>query len=488
MFTTTTTFVVYILALLVIGIIAARVTSSLSDYVLGGRKLGRFVTALSAGASDMSGWLLMGLPGALYVSGISASWIAIGLTIGAWCNWKFVAARLRSFTANAADSLTLPDYFAARFQDSRRITSVLAAFIILIFFVVYCASGMVSGARLFEQTFGMDYENALLIGAVSTIFYVCIGGFLAVSWTDTFQAALMIFALLIAPAMMIVDAGGLNAAMDYIAEAKPNMTHFMDGIGLIAIISFAGWGLGYMGQPHILVRFMITWMILCLAGAVSVGYFGVAFVNHHPEITLENPEKIFVVAAQTLFTPWIAGILLAAILAAIMSTLSCQLLVASSTLTADFYRRWIRPHASQSELVWCGRAMLLLVAAIAYVLALDPNSGILKLVAYAWAGFGASFGPCVLISLYWKRMTLPGAFAGMLTGAATVIIWEVCGSPFGLYSLVPGFIFSSAAILIVSLVTQSMAKGPEKLWESLNGKFWNEVKGTEDKEHILSQN
>ena len=291
MFTTTTTFVVYILALLVIGIIAARVTSSLSDYVLGGRKLGRLVTALSAGASDMSGWLLMGLPGALYVSGISASWIAIGLTIGAWCNWKFVAARLRSFTANAADSLTLPDYFAARFQDSRRITSVLAAFIILIFFVVYCASGMVSGARLFEQTFGMDYENALLIGAVSTIFYVCIGGFLAVSWTDTFQATLMIFALLIAPAMMIVDAGGLNAAMDYIAEAKPGMTHFMDGIGLIAIISFAGWGLGYMGQPHILVRFMaaksvrgmgdsrrisITWMILCLAGAVAVGYFGVA--------------------------------------------------------------------------------------------------------------------------------------------------------------------------------------------------------------------
>ena len=278
MFTTTTTFVVYILALLVIGIIAARVTSSLSDYVLGGRKLGRLVTALSAGASDMSGWLLMGLPGARYVSGISASWIA-----------------------NAADSLTLPDYFAARFRDTKRITSVLAALIILVFFVVYCASGMVSGARLFEQTFGMDYENALLIGAVSTIFYVCIGGFLAVSWTDTFQAALMIFALLIAPAMMIVDAGGLNAAMDYIAEAKPNMTHFMDGIGLIAIISFAGWGLGYMGQPHILVRFMaaksvrgmgdsrrisITWMILCLAGAVSVGYFGVAFVNHHPEITL----------------------------------------------------------------------------------------------------------------------------------------------------------------------------------------------------------
>ena len=408
MFTTTTTFIVYILAMLIIGIVAARMTSSLNDYVLGGRSLGRVVTALSAGASDMSGWLLMGLPGALFLSGISEAWIAIGLTVGSWCNWKFVAARLRSFTANASDALTLPDYLASRFCDKYRITAVAAAIIILIFFVVYCASGMVSAARLFEQTFEMDYSNALLIGAVSTIFYVFIGGFLAVSWTDTVQASLMIFALLLTPVIMLMDCGGLEAANELIMQQDPELSHFLKGMTVVGFLSLVGWGLGYMGQPHILVRFMaagsvrgmgdarrisITWMILCLLGAVLIGYYGVAFAAKHPEVSVSNPEQIFIIVTQTLFTPWIAGILLSAILAAIMSTLSCQLLVASTTLTADFYRRWMRPHASQSELVWCGRMMLLLVAVIAYVIALDPNSGILKLVSYAWAGFGASFGP-----------------------------------------------------------------------------------------------
>ena len=230
MFSTTTTFIVYILCMLIIGIAAARMTTSLNDYVLGGRSLGRFVTALSAGASDMSGWLLMGLPGALFLSGLSEAWIAIGLTVGSWCNWKFVAARLRSFTANASDALTLPDYLSARFCDKYRICSIIAAFIILIFFVVYCASGMVSGARLFEQTFAMDYHNALLIGAVSTIFYVFIGGFLAVSWTDTVQASLMIFALLITPVVMIMDCGGFDAANALIAAKDPTMDDFLQGM------------------------------------------------------------------------------------------------------------------------------------------------------------------------------------------------------------------------------------------------------------------
>ena len=467
MFTTTTTFIVYILAMLIIGIVAARMTSSLNDYVLGGRSLGRVVTALSAGASDMSGWLLMGLPGALFLSGISEAWIAIGLTVGSWCNWKFVAARLRSFTANASDALTLPDYLASRFCDKYRITAVAAAVIILIFFVVYCASGMVSAARLFEQTFEMDYSNALLIGAVSTIFYVFIGGFLAVSWTDTVQATLMIFALLLTPVIMIMDCGGFDVANELIMQQDPELSHFLKGMTVVGFLSLVGWGLGYMGQPHILVRFMaagsvrgmgdarrisITWMILCLLGAVLIGYFGVAFAIKHPEVTVSNPEQIFIIVTQTLFTPWIAGILLSAILAAIMSTLSCQLLVASTTLTADFYRRWMRPHASQSELVWCGRMMLLLVAVIAYVIALDPNSGILKLVSYAWAGFGASFGPSILISLFWRKMTLQGAIAGMVVGAATVIIWEA-GAFLGLYSIVPGFILSSIAIFVISNIT-----------------------------------
>ncbi len=493
MYTLTTTFVVYIMVMLVIGILAARYTRSLTDYVLGGRSLGRLVTALSAGASDMSGWLLMGLPGALYLGGISQSWIAIGLTVGAWFNWKFVAARLRSFTANAADSLTLPDYFASRFKDKYRVTAVVSAAIILLFFVVYCASGMVSGARLFEQTFGMEYHNALLIGAVSTIFYVCIGGFLAVSWTDTVQASLMIFALLLTPIIIIWDIGGFEQANQLVVTfgaAGEDMANFLKGTGPIVLLSLAGWGLGYMGQPHILVRFMaaksvrgmgtsrrisITWMILCLLGAVMVGYYGVAFTASHPEVTLDNPEKIFILVAQTLFTPWIGGILLAAILAAVMSTLSCQLLVASSTLTADFYRRMIRPNASQRELVWVGRIMLLAVAVIAFVIATDPDSGVLRLVSYAWAGFGASFGPAVLISLFWKKMNLKAAILGMITGAVTVIVWEI-GGFFGLYSLVPGFILSALVIFIVTELTYKADDGCETLFKELEDKFWLEVK------------
>ncbi|MCR5085403.1 MAG: sodium/proline symporter PutP [Succinivibrionaceae bacterium] len=496
MYTTTTTFIVYILAILVIGIVAARMTTSLSDYVLGGRRLGRVVTGLSAGASDMSGWLLMGLPGALYVGGLCEAWIAIGLTIGQWCNFRFVAARLRSFTANASDSLTLPDYLAARFCDRRRISAVLAAIIILIFFVVYCASGMVSAARLFEQTFSMDYSNALLIGAASTIFYVFIGGFLAVSWTDTMQATLMLFALFLAPIFMIIDVGGMDAANAYIASVNPELTNLFSGSSAwavaITIISCAGWGLGYMGQPHILVRFMaassvsgmafsrrvsITWMILCLLGAVLIGYFGIAFIHNHTEIPFSNPEKIFIVAAQTLFTPWVAGILLAAILAAVMSTLSCQLLVASSTLTADFYRRLFRPGAQQRELIWVGRVMLLLVAVVAYVIALDPESVVLSLVAYAWAGFGASFGPTVLLSLFWRRMNLKAALVGMFVGAASVIIWEAAGSPLGLYSLVPSFLFSLAAIVITVLGTSCEGSSTELLFRELDGKYQREMEG-----------
>ncbi|MBQ4246671.1 MAG: sodium/proline symporter PutP [Succinivibrio sp.] len=491
MFTTTTTFIVYIFAMIVIGLYAARSTSSLKDYVLGGRSLGKVITGLSAGASDMSGWLLMGLPGALYVAGISQAWIAIGLTIGSWCNWKFVAARLRSFTQNASDALTLPDYFSARFKDKMRITAVISAFVILIFFVVYCASGMVSGARLFEQTFGLDYQNALLIGAVSTILYVCIGGFLAVSWTDAVQATLMIFALVITPVIIIADVGSISEANALVAAKGPDMANILKGTTFIGLISLAGWGLGYMGQPHILVRFMaastvrgmggarrisIAWMIFCLLGAVMVGYYGVAFAAKHPDISVDNPEQIFIIVTQTLFTPWLAGILLSAILAAVMSTLSCQLLVSSTTLTADFYHRLIRKSASQTELVWVGRIMLLLVAAVAYIIAMDPNSGILKLVSYAWAGFGASFGPTVLISVFWKKMTLPGAVFGMISGAVTVIVWEYFNF-LDLYSLVPGFIISCVVIFVVSLLTQKNNKDVEELYTFLEKKFWQEVKG-----------
>ena len=489
MFITTITFFVYIFVMLAIGVLAAKSTKSLMDYVLGGRKLGRVITGLSAGASDMSGWLLMGLPGALYVGGLCQSWIAIGLTIGQWCNWKFVATRLRSFTQHASNSLTLPDYFAARFKDKYRITSVVAALIILIFFVVYCASGMVSGARLFEQTFGMGYQTALIVGALSTILYVCIGGFLAVSWTDAIQATMMIFALIITPIAIIIDIGSFAEANALVASKSEDMSNLIKGMSAVGFLSLAGWGLGYVGQPHILVRFMaassvktipgarrisISWMIFCLLGAMMVGYYGVAFVLKHTEVTVNNPEQIFIIVTQYLFTPWVAGILLSAILAAIMSTLSCQLLVASTTLTADFYQRLIRPKASQRELIAIGRLTLLLVAAIAFIIALDPNSGILKLVSYAWAGFGASFGPAIVISLFWKRMTLVGLICGMVTGAATVIIWE-SGNFFELYSLVPGFIISAIVIVVVSLFTQNKNAEVEALFVELENNYKKEI-------------
>ena len=301
----------------------------------------------------------------------------------------------------------------------------------------------------------------------------------------------MIFALVITPVIIIADVGSISEANALVAAKGPDMANILKGTTFIGLISLAGWGLGYMGQPHILVRFMaastvrgmggarrisIAWMIFCLLGAVMVGYYGVAFAAKHPDISVDNPEQIFIIVTQTLFTPWLAGILLSAILAAVMSTLSCQLLVSSTTLTADFYHRLIRKSASQTELVWVGRIMLLLVAAVAYIIAMDPNSGILKLVSYAWAGFGASFGPTVLISVFWKKMTLPGAVFGMISGAVTVIVWEYFNF-LDLYSLVPGFIISCVVIFVVSLLTQKNNKDVEELYTFLEKKFWQEVKG-----------
>ena len=347
------TFAIYLLAMIAIGVVAWRSTKSFDDYILGGRSLGSYVTALSAGASDMSGWLLLGLPGALYLGGLSEGWIAVGLILGAWANWKFVAGPLRVYTERTKNALTLPDYFTHRFDDRSRILRVLSALVILVFFAVYCASGIVAGARLFESIFAVDYTTALWAGAAATILYTLVGGFLAVSWTDTVQATLMIFALLIAPIFVIVSVGGLDSSIETIRELDPSRLDFLKGTTFVSIISLLAWGLGYCGQPHILARFMaaesvqaiaparrisMTWMILCLAGAMLVGFFGIAWFAQHPEHAAAvnaNPERVFINISQLLFNPWIAGLLLAAVLAAIMSTLSCQLLVCSSALTED---------------------------------------------------------------------------------------------------------------------------------------------------------
>ena len=465
---TSITFVIYILAMIGIGFAAWRYTKNLSDYILGGRSLGSFVTAMSAGASDMSGWLLLGLPGAVFASGISESWIAIGLTLGAWFNWQFVAGRLRVYTEISHNALTLPDYFTHRFEDTTKVLRVIAAVVILIFFTIYCASGMVAGARLFEQTFGLSYDTALWAGAAATIVYVFVGGFLAVSWTDTVQATLMIFALLLTPSIVIMNAGGFDTAVSVVNSIDVKYSDLFRGTSVIGIISLMAWGLGYMGQPHILARFMaissaagipkarriaMIWMVLTLIGAIGVGYFGIAYFSGHPDQAAgvqANHETVFIALSNLLFNPWIAGILLSAILAAVMSTLSCQLLVSSSALTEDFYKAFMRPQASQTELVWVGRFMVLLVAVIAIVIAGDPTSKVLGLVGYAWAGFGSAFGPVVLLSVLWPRMTRNGALAGMLVGAVTVIVWRN-GAWFGLYEMVPGFLLATVAIILFSL-------------------------------------
>lgn len=473
------TFALYLILVLGIGFAAYFATRNFDDYILGGRSLGSFVTAMSAGASDMSGWLLMGLPGAIYVSGLSESWIAIGLVVGAYFNWLLVAGRLRVHTEFNNNALTLPEYFHHRFGGNHRLLKIASATIILFFFTIYCASGIVAGARLFESLFEVNYGTALWLGAFATIAYTFIGGFLAVSWTDTIQASLMIFALLFAPIMVYLNLGGMDEIHAAIATAAAvshkNYGNLLFGTSLVGIISAAAWGLGYFGQPHILARFMaassvkslnnarrigMTWMILCLAGAVAVGYFGLAYMTVHPQQTAilqGNDERIFIGLAQLLFNPWIVGVVLSAILAAVMSTLSCQLLVCSSAITEDFYKGFIRPAASQTELVWIGRLMVLLVATIAIVIAQNPDSKVLGLVSYAWAGFGAAFGPVVLLSLFWRRMTALGALAGMLVGALTVILWKpLTGS--ALYEIVPGFILGLVAIYGVSMLTQVSAK------------------------------
>ena len=482
------TFLIYIAAMILIGFIAYRATKNFSDYILGGRSLGSFVTALSAGASDMSGWLLMGLPGAIFVAGLSESWIAIGLIIGAWLNWLFVAGRLRVHTEHNHNALTLPDYFSHRFEDESRMLRIFSALVILVFFTIYCASGVVAGARLFESTFGMPYEYALWVGAAATILYVFIGGFLAVSWTDTVQATLMIFALLITPLFVILALGDMGTVMATI-EAQ-NLANFdmFRGLSFVAIISLLAWGLGYFGQPHILVRFMaadsiktipnarrigMTWMILTLAGAVAVGFLGIAYFADHPDqagAVSQNGERVFMELVKILFNPWVAGIILSGVLAAVMSTLSAQLLVSSSALTQDFYKAMLRKHASQTELVWVGRGMVLLIALIAIGIASNPESKVLGLVSYAWAGFGAAFGPVVLISLLWKRMTRNGALVGMLVGAVTVVVWkEFIG--LGLYEIIPGFILASIAIVVVSKLGAEPAPSIVKRFEEADADY-----------------
>ncbi len=440
-------------------------TKNISDYVLGGRGLNPIVAALSAGASDMSGWLLLGLPGLMFTTGISGSWIAIGLTIGAFLNWHYIARPLRVFTEELDDSITIPGFLANRFKDGN--LRIVSAIIILVFYTLYASSGLVGGAKLFEATFNLDYQAALIIGTIVIVSYTFLGGYNAVSWTDFFQGTLMMLALLVVPIVVIVDIGGISNTFNTIKSIDPNYLNIWKGGSIIGILSLLAWGLGYFGQPHILVRFMsinkpenvqpakivgMSWMVISIVGSLMVGFFGIAYVSAH-SVDLKDAEKIFIKLSELLLNPWIAGFVLAAILAAIMSTIDSQLLVSSACLTRDIYEKVIKQNASDKELVWIGRATVIVIALIAYFISNNQDSTVLSLVAYAWAGFGAAFGPLIILSLYNKNISSVGALAGMITGATTVLIWkQLSGGIFELYELLPGFIFALIAILVFSKV------------------------------------
>lgn len=477
------TFIIYLCVMLGIGIFFYKTTKSAEDFFLGGRQLNGWVTSLSAQASDMSGWLLLGLPGYAYLSGMEAIWIALGLGIGTYLNWKFIAKRLRNYTEIAGDSITLSDYFENRFRDKTKVLRVVSAFFILIFFLIYTASGFVAGGKLFHTVFGIPYIWALTIGVVVVISYTFLGGFMAVCWTDFVQGMLMLFAILVVPLVGIKLVGGPGMTVDVLRNMNPELLNpFTDSTGkaitLISVISLMAWGFGYFGQPHILVRFMavkssqeikkarsvaMVWVILSLGAAILVGIAGRAYIAKPLEGVAS--ETIFMVMVNDIFPAAMAGILLSAILAAIMSTADSQLLVTSSAISEDFYKALFRPKASDKELLWVSRLTVIGVAIIAYIFAMNPESSVLDLVSYAWAGFGAAFGPLVILSLYWKRMTRNGALAGMISGGVTVLIWKQLsgyGGIFSLYEIVPGFFISLIAIVIFSLLEKQSSEEIDK--------------------------
>lgn len=461
-------FVIYFSAMLGIGFWYWKKSQSIADYMLGGRGLNAWVAAMSAVASDMSGWLLMGLPGFAYIAGLNAYWIAIGLALGTWANWQIVAKRLRNYTIVAKDSITLPIFFENRFRDQSKVLRIVSAVFIFIFFLIYTSSGFVAGGKLFNTVFGVSYLPSLFITAGVVVVYTFLGGFTAVCWTDFCQGTLMFFAILAVPLMAMHELGGPVVTLRAIELNNPELLNLFtnpDGttVTFVAVVSMLAWGLGYFGQPHILVRFMairsskeivsatriaVVWVFFSLGAAVLIGMVGKVYLGD--VLNGGQSEAVFMVLSEKLFSSFPAGVILSAVLAAIMSTASSQLLVTSSAVSQDFYQAIFRPNASEKELVMVSRIMVVVVALLAITLATDPESSVLNLVAYAWAGFGAAFGPLVLMSLFWKRTTLRGAVAGILAGGITVLLWQKFGYK-PLYEIVPGFFASLLTIYLVSI-------------------------------------
>jgi len=486
--------VVYFGAMIGIGLYAFRKTKGGEDYMLGGRQLHPFVAALSAGASDMSGWLLMGLPGALYMSGMVEAWIAIGLTVGAGLNWIFVAPRLRQYTQIANNAITVPSFFGNRLHDRTNVLRIAAGLIILVFFTFYVSSGMVAGGVFFQSMFGGPYLTGMLLVGGVTILYTLFGGFLGASYTDVVQGLIMLVSLLIVPITAMFVVGGPTAMFDSVREVDPSFGSLVSGGTWVGILSAVAWGLGYFGQPHIIVRFMalrssrdakygtvvgMSWMVLCVVGAVFTAMAGLAYFQQNQDVQITdatNGESVFLDLAQILFHPLIAGFLLAAVLAAIMSTVSSQLIVTTSALVEDIVGG-VGVKLSEQAKLWGGRIGVLVVSVVAVVLALDPGSSVLALVAFAWAGFGSAFGPIVLLSLFWRRLTMAGAAVGMVSGAVVAFVWgqfepDVAIGLFGeqhLYEIIPGFAVCLVLAVVVSLVTpQPPAKAMEEFDDMLD--------------------
>lgn len=476
-------FIAYMLVMVGIGVYCYRKTKSSEDYFLGGRNLGGWVAALSAQASDMSGWLLMGLPGAIYAFGTGQIWIAVGLAIGTILNWVFVASRLRRYTIRAGNSLTLPAFFENRFRDRSKVLRVASSLFIMIFFLIYTASGFSAGAKLFSVVFGLEYVWALAIGAGVILVYTFLGGFLAVCWTDFIQGFMMLIALMVVPVLAIVLMGGAGETKEILDGLGMNFLNPMydngEPLSFIGVISQLAWALGYFGMPHILVRFMairnerevrksrkiaIVWLVISLTAACLIGAVGAAFFASAP---IGNPENVFIEMIHTIFTdhfhiPFVGGLMLCGILAAIMSTADSQLLVTASSISEDVYRGVINKKASERSMLWVSRITVLVVSVVAFLIALDPDSSVMGLVSNAWAGFGATFGPVVLLGLFWRRSNMAGAASGMIGGGLTVILWDyipfggsTLASMTGLYSLVPGFLVGLVLMVAVSLLTKA---------------------------------
>ncbi len=453
------TFVIYLIFLMGVGVYFYKKTETAEDYVLGGRGMGSWVTALSAQASDMSGWLLMGLPGAVYMTGMSQTWTAIGLTLGTYLNWKILAPKLRVQTEET-DTMTLPNFLSKKLKDDTGTIRIFSAIVILFFFTVYSSSGLVAAGKLFASILGIDYKIAVIIGVGTIVFYTFMGGYLACCWTDFFQGTLMFLAILVVPVMAYFTSGGMES-IAYQAQIRDISLSILHGskIGTMGIISALAWGLGYFGQPHILVRFMsvknleelnkarqiaMAWVLISLAGAVAIGITGIGLFTDISQIGGDS-EKIFIYMISKLFNPWVGGILLAAILSAIMSTIDSQLLVSASTLSEDFYR-YIKKDATEKQVMWTGRIGIIAISLVATIIAMDTNSHILSMVSYAWAGFGGAFGPAILMTLYCKNLNWRSVFAGMLVGVAVIILWKISGLSNYLYEILPAFVMNGLVV------------------------------------------